>query len=152
MRIHDRIIGVLAILGGIAVIGGTFGFRDIPGQQFGSSFFPRILGVALILTGIIQIIVARGGPVVVLSDVLRGRATLKALCVALSGLGWIFLTPHIGFIATTTIMIAALSVVAGGRPIIALAVGAGMSLTLYGVFALLLRVPLPRGYFEALLQ
>ena len=52
MQINDRIIGLLAILGGIAVIIGTLGFREIPGQQFGSAFFPRLLGGALILCGI----------------------------------------------------------------------------------------------------
>lgn len=155
MRLNDRLIGVLAILAGLAVMSGTFGFREIPGQQFGSAFFPRILAVAMILAGLAQIwagIQAGGrGAWLALSDVLHGRGAIQSLCVVLAVIGWVVIAPLLGFIATTALMIAALSVVAGARAIRALAVGIAMSCLLFVIFAVVLRVPLPRGPIEGLL-
>ena len=151
MRLNDRLIGILAIIAGLAVMSGTFGFREIPGQQFGSAFFPRILAVAMILTGLVQIWAGRRGALLALSDVLHGRGAIQSLCVVLAVIGWVVIAPIFGFIATTAVMIAALSVVAGAQAIRAAAVGIAMSCLLFVIFGVVLRVPLPRGPIEGFL-
>jgi len=150
MQLNDRIIGVLTVVGGVAVIWGTLGFREIPGQQFGSAFFPRILGVALILTGVALILTSARGALVSLSEMLRGRAAWQVLAVFVAVVGWIFLSPLLGFIATTTLLITLLVLLAGGRLIPAALTAVAMAVLLYIVFGILLRVPLPFGIIEIL--
>lgn len=72
MTLNDRLIGLLAVLGGAAMIWASFGFREIAGQLHGSSLFPRIVGTALILTGVaIAVPAPRGETPVRLSPLLR---------------------------------------------------------------------------------
>lgn len=151
MKLNDRIIGALAVLGGLGIIAGTLGFREIPGQQFGSAFFPRIIGTALILAGLVQIRVAAAGPLAQVGDMLTGRAGLQVLAVLLAIFAWVALSPSLGFIATTAVLIALLALIAGGRPLAAILTGAAMAVLLYYVFARLLRVPLPYGVIESVL-
>ena len=57
-----------------------------------------------------------------------------------------------GFITTTTLLIWALILIAGGRVFPAAATAMAMAVLLYVVFGLLLRVPLPFGPIERLLS
>ena len=152
MQINDRIIGLLTILGGIGVIIGTLHFRSIPGQQFGAAFFPRIVGGILILCGLIMILKAAGGALVSVGDMLKGRSGLKVIAVLLSVIAWVYLSPILGFIATTALLIAVLAFTAGGKPVASIATGIGMSLVLFLIFGELLRVPLPFVAIERLLS
>ena len=77
MQLNDRLIGAVAICGGIAVISGTLGFRELLGQQFDSAFFPRIIGCALILTGLAMLPRRSEEPWVRIPDILNGRARLQ---------------------------------------------------------------------------
>lgn len=151
MQLNDRLIGALAVCGGMAVIAGTFGFRELPGQQFGSAFFPRIVGAALILTGLAMVAIRSDGPWVRLPDLLRGRARWQVAAALVAVIGWVIVSPFLGFIAATTLLIWALILVAGGRVIPAALTALVMAGLLYLVFGVLLRVPLPFGAIERLL-
>lgn len=116
MHINDRIIGLLAILGGIGVIAGTLGFREIPGQQFGSAFFPRLIGGAMILCGIAFVATAwsaRPERLIRIGEMLRGVSGLKVAAVLVAVVVWIALSPYLGFVVTTALLITALAVLAG---------------------------------------
>ncbi len=152
MKLNDRLLGGIAILAGIAVIAGTLGFREIPGQQFGSAFFPRLIGAALILTGVALMARRADGAWLTVSRLSRGRAGLKVVSVFAAVLVWVLVSPVLGFIATTALLIALLIVVAGGRPVAASLTGVGMALVLHLVFAVLLRVPLPFGVIERMMS
>ena len=152
MQLNDRLIGALAICGGIAVISGTLGIRELPGQQFGSAFFPRIIGAALILAGLAMLPRASIEPWLRRPDILRGRAGLQVAAALIAVIAWTLVAPQIGFIPTTTLLIWALVLMAGGRIIPAAGTALGMALLLYIVFGLLLRVPLPFGPIERLLS
>ncbi|MEY8880255.1 tripartite tricarboxylate transporter TctB family protein [Donghicola sp. XS_ASV15] len=152
MKINDRLIGALAILGGLAVIAGTLGFREIPGQQFGSAFFPRLLGIALIFCGVAFVATAANGPMVRVGEVLKGRSGLKIATVLAAVIGWVFITPILGFILNTALLIAALAFLAGGKPFPSVATGLAMAVLLFLIFGQLLRVPLPMGVVESVLS
>lgn len=151
MQLNDRLIGLLTIIGGIAVIAGTLGFRELPGQQFGSAFFPRIIGGALILTGLALLFRTCPAPWLKLPQLLTGRGKWTVPAALLAVVAWVVVVPALGFIATTAVMIALLILVAGGRLLPAAATGAGVAFLLHGIFGLLLRVPLPPGLIERLL-
>lgn len=152
MHINDRFIGLLAILGGIAIIAGTLGFRAIPGQQFGSAFFPQLLGGSLILCGVAFAANGSGGALLRISKILKGRSGLRVAAVLASVIGWVVVSPLLGFIVTTTLLIAALAVLAGGRVVPSAATGLGMAVVLFLIFGQLLRVPLPLSALEAVLS
>jgi len=152
MQLDDRLIGVLAVIGGIAVITGTFDLRDVPGQQFGSAFFPRIVGSALMITGAVLFWSAKGGgPWIALPDGMRGRSAYSGIAVLSAGVFWLLAAPHLGFMVTTFWTMAALMLLAGGRLLTSLVISAGMTILLHLIFATLLRVPLPFGFLERLL-
>ena len=151
MRLGDRAIGALAILAGCAILYGTLGFREVPGQPIGSAFFPRIVGLAAIAAGAVQIAAAAGGPLLSLPGWTGLRGALSALAVVMAAVLWLALAGSLGFPATTAAVVAGLALVLGARPAPALATGAGVAAALHLVFAVALRVPLPRGPVEALL-
>lgn len=151
MQLNDRLIGALTVCGGVAVIAGTFGFRELPGQQFGSSFFPRIVGAALILTGLVMAVLRDEGPWVRLPDLLRGWAKWQVAAALLAVIIWVLVSPHLGFIAATALMIWVLILISGGRFVPAALTALVMAGLLYLVFGVLLRVPLPFGAIERLL-
>ncbi|QRF69117.1 tripartite tricarboxylate transporter TctB family protein [Ponticoccus alexandrii] len=148
MKFNDRMIGLLAILGGLAIIAGTFGFRAVPGQQFGSAFFPRIVGVATILAGFVQIIVATPGPFLRIADDLRNRDALCKLAVVAGVVIWLLTVQSLGFLLTTGLLTGALALIFGARPAPAAMVAIGLPILLHLIFSSLLRVPLPRGVIE----
>ena len=148
MQVSNRIIGLMAIFGGFAIIYGTLEFRDVPGQQFGSEFFPRITSVALVLTGICLAATKVTTPVVTIPDWFKDGRLFRAVSLPLCGLLWIFLAPELGFIFTTFLLVAVLILVLGGRLLSLVLVSSAITLVLYAVFGWLLRVPLPVGLIE----
>lgn len=151
MKLNDKIIGVLAILAAFAIAYGTLDFRAIPGQQFGSAFFPRIIAGAFILLGLAFLFAPNRGAIIATAEWMRSWRALKASALLIAGLLWIVITPSLGFIATTFFLILALILTFGGRFLIGLGVAVGITLLLYGVFGQLLRIPLPFGFIERLL-
>lgn len=151
MKISDRAIGILAILGGFAIIYGTLEFRSIPGQQFGSAFFPTILGVVAICAGIAQLIVAERTTLIQFADWMKGPLVFRGLSVVVASFIWLLASDFLGFILSTTLLIFGLSLAAGGKVHIAALVGLGMTSVLYIIFGSILRVPLPHGFIENIL-
>ena len=152
MRLSDRALGLVAVLGGCAILYGTLGFREVPGQQIGSAFFPRIVGGAAIVAGAVQIAAGASGPPVALPGWIRGRGALRALSVVGAVVAWLVAAPPLGFLTATALVVGTLALVLGARPLPALIAGCGTAAGLHLVFATLLRVPLPRGPLEALLS
>lgn len=152
MQLDDRLIGMVAIIGGVAIIAGTFGFREIPGQQFGSALFPRIVGAALMFTGVVLFLTAKNsGSWISFPAWMRGKLALSSIAVLAAGIFWLLAAPHLGFMATTFVTMAALMVLAGGRLWASFLISAGMTVLLHLIFGILLRVPLPFGFLERLL-
>jgi putative tricarboxylic transport membrane protein len=155
MRVNDAVTGaVLVVLGG-AVTLQSRGFPPVPGQQYGAAVFPTIVALALVGCGVLLIaqgVRRRSAPAATPSageeraDWTRsGRAWFNLLtCVALV-IGYIVLAPTLGFLASMTLLTAAVCLLLGVRWWVALVVGLTAALVIHQGFTILLRVPLPRG-------
>lgn len=152
MRLNDHLIGAAAILGGASILYAASGFREVPGQVYGSAFFPSIVALIAIVAGGLQIAVApRGEPWITPAPWLSTRAGLKALATVAAVVLWLLLADQLGFLATTFLIVTGLALVLGAPPLGSILVAAGISAVLHLVFSELLRVPLPRGFIEAIL-
>ena len=137
----------LAAAGPLGLIGAAAiwlarGFPGTPGHAYGPALFPTLLGAGLVLTAVL---VALQAPPRAAAPPVPWRNRLAAAGVAVApvrvilgfeAVGWPLLALGIG---------AALLLLAGARPLPALLVGLGISALTWVLFAMVLRVPLPRG-------
>lgn len=126
---------------GLAAVVLARDFPPVPGQVYGPALFPTVLGLLLIgcaIAVLLQAPKAAAAPA-------GARARVAALAYALAPvvvmvgwetLGWPLLAFGVG---------AGLLIVGGMRPMPALVAGIGFALLTWVLFAMLLRVPLPRG-------
>ncbi len=126
---------------GLVVLLLSRNFPAIPGQLYGPALFPTALGTGLMLCAILVALQAPGPAHPRAS--LRGRASALAcvlapllIMVAWDAAGWPLIAFGLG---------AALLVLAGLRPLPALVAALGLAALTWVIFAMLLRVPLPRG-------
>lgn len=152
MRLNDRLIGVLAMLGGLAILWEASGFRSVPGQAYGSAFFPSIVGGLLVTAGLLQVALAKPRvPVLRLADWLRSRRAFAALAMPAGVVLWLLAVPEFGFLATSWVVLSGLMIVLGAAAVRAVTVALVATCLLFLVFSMLLRVPLPRGVIEGVL-
>ncbi len=116
-------------------------FPPIPGQAYGPALFPTVLGAGLVLCAVLVALQPPGPS----SPPATARRRVAALGVVLAPvvvmLGWDVLGwPLLAFGLGATLLM-----LAGTRPLVALAAGVGLAALTWVIFAMLLRVPLPRG-------
>jgi putative tricarboxylic transport membrane protein len=126
---------------GLAAILLARDFPPIPGQVYGPALFPVALGAGLALCAILvalQAPVPAGAPATVRGRIAALGAALAPLLVMLGWdvMGWPLMAFGLG---------AALLMLAGTRPVPALLAGAAVAALTWVIFAMVLRVPLPRG-------
>lgn len=155
MLLSQRLIG-LVLLGLAATVWAvTLGWPRIPGQDLGPGQFPRAVALGLGIAGAVYL--ARG-----LLEQPRPKLATRAgwmretrapLSVALT-LGAILLylvaSPYTGFVVACFALLLGLMLFLRTRPWIALAASTGTTLGIEYAFAVLLRVPLPRGWLTLL--
>ena len=160
MRIADGVFGALFALLGAYMIYTASGFPSFPGQPYGASLLPTLLGIAFIVCGIglglrharARRTAASTGPLVALTPALRDPrgAVSGALAVALV-LTQILFGDAIGFIPVS---LAGLIVIflwfrlPAWQAVIFAAVGTALC---WWLFSVLLKVPLPRGILDGVL-
>ena len=157
MRANDTLSGLALIVFSLAMITLTLTFPDFPGQRFGPSLFPRILGVGLILCGAALVrngLAARhaGAPWLELapwtSDPWRVTSFLGTLALLLV---YILASESIGFIPIALVFLLALFVWLGVRLVPAVLTAVVTTIAIHWFFSTMLRVPLPRGWLNAIL-
>lgn len=151
MRANDALSGLLIIVLSFAMIALTANFPEFPGQRYGPSLFPRILGAGLILCGLLLVwngLAARraGAPWIEVAPWVREpwRATSFVLVIVLLVL-YILFAETVGFIPMAIGFLLALFVWLGVRPLTAAATAVAATIVIHWFFATMLRVPLPRG-------
>ena len=157
MKFSDLSLGLIFVVLGIAIVIHVAGFPEMGGMEYGPAFFPRLIGIAFVLTGgtmAVTGIAARH------RDKLVGLPTWIGDPVALFRVGsviaaiiaFVLLSPLLGFLLTTALLTLGLLLVMGTRILIAVPIAVVLPIALHFGFAFALRVPLPRGILEQALE
>jgi putative tricarboxylic transport membrane protein len=154
VRINDAVVGAALIALAIAILVHIQTYPLIPGQQYGPALFPGLIAVGFIATGVLLVGrgVRQGFPLVQLSAWMRAPALVTnflAVCAAL--IFYIVAADPLGFIPTGAILLAALFLKFGVRPVRAIVTGVVATLAIHTAFYKLLKVPLPWGLLEPFL-
>jgi len=157
MRANDAINGMILILLAVVMIAMTSTFPDFPGQPHGPSLFPRVLGTLLIICG--ALLVWRGlaarragaGWVEMASWTRQPWRVVSFFLMLGSLLLYILVGETVGFIPIAFVILIAMFLWFGVRPLSALVIAVIATLVIHWFFASLLRVPLPRGLLDSIL-
>ena len=155
MRLNDAVLGIAFMIAGAAVVLQAQTFPAVPGQPYGSAFFPRLIGFGLCLVGIIltvQGVRARHSvPWATWPAWARSHlSTARFASVPVALIAYILLVEPFGFIATSLILLTTMQLLLRVRPVRAVAAAVIVTALIEVVFGMLLRVPLPRGILESL--
>ncbi len=156
MRFNDTTVGAILILLAATMIGLTFSFPAFPGQKYGPSLFPRILGTGISLCSLLLILrdrrLAAGGPWLVLADWVGQPRKLASFGLMLAAMVfYIFASEPLGFIPCAFLIQIVLFLWFGVRPVTAVIVAVAMTLVAHWFFARMMLVPLPRGILDSVL-
>lgn len=151
MRFNDALIGLVLILGGIAVALHARGFPDMPGQDFGPSLLPTLIGLGLAACGAALIVgglrrKAAGGWIELGDWTASGQHVIDVLLVIGSLVVVILLWNSVGFIILSTALMGGLTArFRSGRIVSSFVVALAATLVIDWGFRHLLLVPLPLG-------
>ncbi|PID55842.1 hypothetical protein CSB45_14120 [candidate division KSB3 bacterium] len=156
MNVHDAVIGFVFIIMGIGITAKAQTFPAVAGQPYGSSFFPTIIGVAMIVCGLMLCVSAvlqrDPRPILRIPAWLQSRRSAINVLLVLAGLVvFIAVADTLGFCATAFILLAGLQMRLGAKVLPALIIALAATALFYLVFTMLLRVPLPYGIIEQFL-
>jgi len=157
MRANDAINGLILILLAVVMIAMTSTFPAFPGQPYGPSLFPRVLGSLLIICG--ALLVWRGlaerragaGWVEMAAWTRQPWRVVSFFLMLGSLLLYILFGETIGFIPIAFAMLLAMFLWFGVRPLSAVITAVVATLVIHWFFATMLRVPLPRGLLDSVL-
>ena len=129
-------------------------FRGLETAQFGPMFFPGLLIGALALVTTALVVGARGAsasaspapPDIAHISLTTGKSTTWRFAEVLIWIAlYLLLAETLGFVITATALLIAYLVSLGTRPAVAIPLAVLVVPVVYHVFAVALRVPLPRG-------
>ncbi len=148
MKINDAVMGGLLLILAAAIGIYVSGFPGMPGQRYGAALFPGMIAAGLAACG--ALLLARGvreqAPAFEFAPWTRSvplAANFALFCGAL--LFYVFAVETLGFMVTGTLLLLALFLKLGVRPLPALAVAPLAVLVIHLLFYKLLKVPLPWG-------
>src|SRR5688500_4039776 len=151
MRRNDALLGAGFVLAGAVVFVATLRFPRLDGGAPGPGLFPQVVAVLMIVAGGALAWSARSGAVGRAGAALPrpGAAGLGArgvgntLMVFAAIIGFMVVSPPVGFLVTSFAILFALMWHLGTRPLRAALAAAGLTLFVYVLFGKVLRVPLP---------
>jgi len=152
MRLNDRALGVLTLgLGGL-LVAAALRLPGVPGQELGAGFFPALLGVAAMLTGLLLVLAGArqpGEPLLRLPDWLRsGWARTNVVVLVASIALFAAFAEQIGFIPLAIATMLAVQLRMGIAPMRAGITAVLGAIGFHLLFNQVLRVPLPPGMLE----
>lgn len=140
----DSILGLLFALLGAGIFAHARTLPTFRGMVVGPDLFPSIVGIAMALFGAILII--QGWRTRAIPEDDNGPlVTWFAVGVVLALTASIFLFPILGFLLGGTLLSIVIVLMSGGRWLSALIFSPIAAATIYYIFTMALRVPLPRG-------
>jgi putative tricarboxylic transport membrane protein len=151
MRVNDLVSGALIILLAVAMIAYTTTFPPFPGQKFGPSLFPRIIGAGMILCGALLLLrgaraLSTGQRMGEIGAEYRTRQGWTGVAMIVGGIGfYIALSGVLGFVITAFIVTATLLWHFETPPLKAVVIALVAVLAFDWFFGWMFRVPLPLG-------
>ncbi|PZX15234.1 tripartite tricarboxylate transporter TctB family protein [Palleronia aestuarii] len=150
MRATDLTLGILVLLGGIAIYVSAMGFEVIPGQSYGAGTMPRAIafatiGVGLFIAGKALMAGDRSLGFELRDWVRSGRALFRAGTALVLIVVYIVAAPFVGFTPAALFVLLAGMLVLGTRPLPAIAISIVATIAIQQSFGRLLLVPLPRS-------
>lgn len=152
MRVTDLTLGLLTLLGGIAIYVSAMGFQAIPGQDYGAGTMPRAIALVAVLLGLFiiakAVMAGERAPGLRPADWTRSGASLTRMVAVLALIViYIVVSPVVGFLPTAFgVMVVAMLILGVRWPVAAL-VSALAAIVIQQSFGKLLLVPLPRSDF-----
>jgi putative tricarboxylic transport membrane protein len=153
VKLNDAVFGLLLIALGAAVLVAVQGYPKIPGQPVGPALFPGLVAAGLCVAGVL--LVARGWRLRAQQRWLEWGAWVRsprhvlALAVLLAAIAFYILAADaLGFLPAAALILAALFLVLGVRPPVAVAIAIVAALVVHTAFYKLLKVPLPWGVLK----
>lgn len=152
MRVNDLLLGLLMALIGAITVWASRDFPVPPRQAYGAGTFPTIIGWLLIVLG--GLLTLRGWQKRSAWFTWQGNVAISRVWLSLGAIvaavvGYILLTPILGFPVVSSVMLTLLiGWLTGGRWWLAVTVGLIATLLVWLVLAELLRVPLGLGILE----
>lgn len=152
MTLRDSIFGALFILlGGFFMIQAA-GFPTFPGQPYGASLLPNIIGGTFLICGTLLILrdlpKGRGNWVRISAELRTKPGAVAALFVVGTALSHILLGPIVGFVPVCLVCLMALFIWFGMSLRSSFLIAVAGTALCWVMFAMVLEVPLPRGVFE----
>ena len=157
MRFNDAAVGFVFILIAAAMIAMTFSFPAFPGQQYGPSLFPRIIGAGIIGCSALLIVRgvrehAAGGRWLALDDWTGVPRRVASFALMLGAMAfYVVASEPLGFIPCAFLIQLVLFLWFGVRPVTAVVVAVVVTGLVHWFFSSLMRVPLPRGVLDSVL-
>jgi putative tricarboxylic transport membrane protein len=150
VKFNDAIFGAVLLVLGVAVLMQVPSFPPMPGQKVGPALFPGLIAAGLVACALVLIF-----------NGLRDRATQPwsasgawlrsprhavAFLVTIGAvIAYILLANAVGFLIIGPLVLLALFIAYGVRPVTAVATAIVVSVVIHFAFYKLLRVPLPWG-------
>ena len=153
MKLSDTLSGLLTLIFGTAIVVVARTFPAIPGQTFGPSLFPTLIGVGLILCGLGLVWSGRrrGTSWFRFDDwVHRPRMVLNFGLVFVDLVFYAFAVGRLGFFITAVIFLSVLMLAFGIRRMRIVPLALVVTMVIHYAFYSLLRVPLPWGVLEGI--
>ncbi|MBR3189809.1 tripartite tricarboxylate transporter TctB family protein [Bosea sp. (in: a-proteobacteria)] len=157
MRFNDAAVGFVFILIAAAMIAMTFSFPAFPGQQYGPSLFPRIIGAGIIGCSALLIVRgfrehAAGGRWLQREDWTGVPRRVASFALMLGAMAfYVVASEPLGFIPCAFLIQLVLFLWFGVRPVTAVVVAVVVTGLVHWFFSSLMRVPLPRGVLDSVL-
>jgi putative tricarboxylic transport membrane protein len=156
VRTNDAVSGLVLILLASLMIYLTASFPPFPGQKYGPSLFPRLLGGGIIVCGVLLVIQGLAGRRagerwVTWAAWTREpwRVTSFLLMIGVILL-YIFASDSIGFLPIAGVLLLALFLWFKVTPVRAVPIAVLAVFAINYFFAHLMRVPLPRGFLNSM--
>ncbi len=149
MKISDTLVGVGFVGGGALVFAATLTYPPMDGGHPGPALFPRI--IATLMAGFGGLVAVRGVRArdatqeVAWRELFRNPGFINALFVLAGGGAYITLADWLGFLLTGTLVLFVLMWRLAVPPLRAGVVAVALTVVVHGLFAKVLRVPLPAG-------
>lgn len=156
MRLSDLTLGLVVLLGALAIFLSSLQFSPIPGQAYGAETMPSVIALLAAGTGMFMVAKALAAgeriPRVTAAPWTRSRRSVFgfALTIALV-LAYILFSRTLGFLPIAFCVTAALMLTLGVHPAKAVVVSILAVVVIQFAFGRLLLVPLPRSPLPAFL-